>query len=147
MADVDVSGAVETVGVAESVGRMADFNPSVYQAVGAIAEAVTIGAPNTQMWRGMNTATVGCLIADYELITHYSKYSQKGFPLKGIILIPGSGGPDTFVIKDGHDAGPYLYKAAVSVATVLVYPGTLCFPYIDYSECTLTTGHLVTFVW
>ena len=146
MADVDVS-VVQTVTMAESVGRMQEIYASAVQAVGVIAEAVTIGAFNTQAWRGMNSITVGGLIADYELLTHYSKYSQKGFPLKGMILIPGSGGPDTFVIKDGHDAGPYLYKAAVSAATVLVYPGTLCFPYIDYSECTLTTGHLVTFVW
>ena len=146
MADlsVDLSDAVAG---AEVLGRMIDFNVVATQALGAMAEALTVGAPNTQMWRGANTATVGCLTVDYQLITHYPKFSPAGFPLKGIILIPGSGAPDTFVIKDVKDTGPYLYKAALTAATVLVYPGTLCFPYIDFSECTLTAGHLITFVW
>jgi hypothetical protein len=150
MADIDIAAVVETVGAAESIGKYMEFGPggiSVVDATGATAEAVTVGAFNTQMWRGANTATIGQLIADYQLITHYPKYRQTGFPLKGLILIPGSGGPDTFAIKDGSDSGPYLYKAPVSAATVLVYPGTLCLPYVDYSECTLSTGHLVTFVW
>jgi len=147
MADVDVSGVTESVAVAEVLARMLDVNAVASQAIGALAEVLTVGAPNTQMWRGANTATVGCLTVDYQLITHYPKFSQAGFPLKGIILIPGSGAPDTFVIKDVKDTGPYLYKAALSAATVLVYPGTLCFPYIDFSECTLTAGHLITFVW
>ena len=150
MADIDISAAVDSVGAAEDIGKYLEFGPggiSVVQAVGAIAEAVTIGAFNTQMWRGANSATVGALVADYELSQHYPKYSQRGFPLKGLILIPGSGGPDTFAIKDGGDDNPYLYKAAVSAATVLVYPGTLCLPYVDYSECSLSTGHMITFVW
>ena len=148
MADVDISAATDSVAVAEVLARMMDINAkSVAQSAAAVAEALTVGAPNTQMWRGANTATVGCLTVDYQLITHYPKFSQAGFPLKGIILIPGSGAPDTFVIKDVKDTGPYLYKAALTAATVLVYPGTLCFPYIDFSECTLTAGHLITFVW
>ena len=150
MADINIAGAIENVGAAEVIGKYMEFGPggiNVVDATGATAEAVTIGAFNTQMWRGANTATIGSLIADYQLITHYPKYRQTGFPLKGLILIPGSGAPDTFVIKDGSDAGPYLYKAALTAATVLVYPGTFCMPYVDYSECTFTAGYLITFVW
>jgi hypothetical protein len=148
MADVDISGVTDSVGAAEVVSRMMDLNAkSIAASAAAVAEALTVGAYNTQMWRGAQTATVGGLVVDYQLILHYPKFAQTGFPLKGLILIPGSGAPDTFVIKDGSDAGPYLYKAALSAATVLVYPGTFCKPYIDFSECTLTTGHLITFVW
>jgi hypothetical protein len=148
MADVDISGATDSVAVAEVLARMMDINArSVAQSAAAVAEALTVGAPNTQLFRGTQAATVGGILTDYELISSYPRFNTRGFKLKGLILIPGSGGPDTFSIKDGSDTGPYLYYAAVTAATVLVFPGTLCFPYIDASECTVTAGHLVTFLW
>jgi hypothetical protein len=146
MADLDVNLS-DAVAGAEVLGRMMDVNAVAVQALGAMQEAVTVGAPNTQLFRGTQAATVGGIVADYELIDSYPRFSTRGFKLKGLILIPGSGGPDTFSIKDGSDTGPYLYYAAVTAATVLVFPGTLCFPYIDASECTVTAGHLVTFLW
>jgi hypothetical protein len=147
MADLDIT-LTDAVAGAEVIGRMMDVNAkSVAQSAAAVAEAVTVGAPNTQLFRGTQTATVGGIVADYELIDSYPRFSPRGFKLKGLILIPGSGGPDTFSIKDGSDTGPYLYYAAVTAATVLVFPGTLCFPYIDASECTVTAGHLITFLW
>lgn len=170
MADVDVSGAVETATVADVVSTapaistmsldpsvndgvtLADapvvawsMNPSVNDGI-TVEEAVTIGF-TLKLYRGTNSVTVTVLNQDWKMVETYKQFSGKGIPLKGIILVPGSGGPDTFVIKDTADDGSYLYAGALSATTVIVYPGSFCKPMIDYSECTLTTGHKITFVW
>lgn len=166
MADIDIS-AIQPVGITESkTTELSDIAASVIQAI-TLAESVdkmlavlisaiqAVGAADVvssapvryfQLYRAANAASIGFVDRDWKFTDNYVKY-MKGILLKGIILIPGSGGPDTFSIKDGSDTGPYLYKGAVSAATVLVYPGTFCKPYIDYSECTLSTGHLFTFLW
>ena len=171
MADVDISAVVETVTVAETVTiprfdvkpdindgiTVADVvstapaistmsvNPSIVDAI-TVAEAVTIGF-TLKLYRGTTAVTVENTSEDWSLVATYKQFMSRGVPLKGIILIPGSGGPDTFVIKDIDSSGAYLYSGAVSAATVLVYPGTFCRPMIDFSECTLSTGNKVTFVW
>jgi len=148
MADVDISGAVETVSVAENVSAphsTMSVNPSIVDAI-TVAEAVTLSF-TLKLYRGTNAVTVTALNQDWSFVETYRHFSSRGINLKGIILIPGSGGPDTFSIKDIDENGAYLYYGAVSAATVLVYPGSFFKPMIDYSECTLSTGHKVTFVW
>lgn len=101
----------------------------------------------TSVLRGDKSITVKTIDADWTFTTVLTKFANLGVPLKGMVLIPGSGGPDTFVVKDGSDTGAYLYKSAVSTTTVLVFPGSLCRPVIDFSECTLSVGHMITFLW
>jgi len=148
MADVDVSTPVETAGVADvptiSVSTMS-VNPSVYSGV-TVAEAVTPGlAMKTVM--GYCSAMASLLNADWLLSDRIKSIGSRGIPLLGIILIPGSGAPDTFSIKDGGENGPYLYKGAISAATSFILGGSFVNPFIDYSECTLTAGHSVSFSW
>ena len=147
MADVDIADAVEAVTLAENVGTPGILVAPVVVDAATITDVPT--APNRyfEFFRSPNAITVGLIDRDWYISDQYLKFRNAGMLLKGIILIPGSGGPDTFSIKDGSESGPYLYKAAVSAATVLVYPGTVCRPFIDYSECTLSAGHSVTFVW
>jgi hypothetical protein len=122
---------------------MADLSISLTDAV-AGAEVTTPRI--TMMLRGVNTATVGFVDADWELIDYYPKFVDKGIPLKGIVLIPGSGGANIFVIRDGED-GAYIYNQSITAISVVNYQGALVKPFIDFSECTLRAGHLVTFVW
>jgi hypothetical protein len=125
---------------------MADIDVNKSEAI-TMSESVTQPVSWFKFTKSKYSATMQLITADWSLVDQYPRYKDSGVLLKGIILIPGSGAPDTFVIMDGAADGPYLYKAALSVATVLVYPGTLCKPMIDFSECTLTTGHAITFVW
>lgn len=166
MADVDVStrdyatveesisrrfelilvSAYEAASLAESTVRDMHFPVSVVQAV-TLTESVTTPTNTMKLYRGTQSISVSAVTEDWSFVTAYKSFAGVGIPLKGIILIPGSGAPDTFVIKDGSDSGAYLYKGALTAAAVLVYPGNNCKPYIDFSECTLTTGHVITFVW
>lgn len=147
MADIDISTPVDTVAAAETGTHIAICHTvAPYDGV-TVAESVTTPVMALKLYRGTQSVTVSLITMDWVFTETFRQYRNNGVPLKGIILIPGSGGPDTFCIKDGGDTGAYLYLAAVSAATVIVYPGSFCKPYIDYSECTLSAGHLVTFVW
>lgn len=154
MADIAIgtAGALnDAASVAEglgSTGTHISVNncPFIYDAT-TVAEVVSTPTFALKLYRGMNSVTVTLITVDWDFVALYRKFAGLGVALKGIILIPGSGAPDTFSIKDGDENGSYLYSGALTVPTVLVYPGSLCRPYIDYSECTLTAGHKVTFVW
>lgn len=149
MADVDVGTIIDSTSAAENVSvavSTASLNPSVNDAT-SVAESVTTPTFALKLYRGTNSVTVSLITMDWSLVEAYRQFRNTGVPLKGIILIPGSGAPDTFVIMDGSDSGAYLYSAAVSATTVVVYPGSYCKPYIDFSACTLSAGHKITFVW
>ena len=150
MADVDISAAVETVTVAEALtttGMISTMsvNPSIVDAI-TVAENVALSF-TLKLYRGTNAVTITGVNQDWSLVGTYKQFASKGVPLKGLVLAPGSGGPDTFVIKDIDESGAYLYAGALSATAVIVYPGTFCRPMIDFSECTLSTGHKITFVW
>lgn len=132
---------------AESIGRMMEIY-AVPDAQGVTVADVVSSVPvrNLEFFKGMKTASIGMLLTDWSIENNYT-IPNKGINLKGMVLKGGSGGSDVMVVKDGSDTGPYLYNATVATSVVLVYPGTLCKPYIDYSECTLTTGHMFTFLW
>jgi hypothetical protein len=167
MADVDVSGVEDSVAASEVLARhlsielaaisdavaadVATGSPkfllgvhiSVAETMGAMGEVVTID-DRVKFVRGTNTAMVEEVDSDWALIDKYPKYIN-GFPLKGIVFMPGSG-DSTFVVRDGEN-GPYLYNGAVTASVLVIYPGALCKPFIDYSECTLSTGNTVNFIW
>jgi hypothetical protein len=124
MADLDIAGATDAVAAADA----------------------TTTTRITMMLRGVNTATVGYIDADWELIDYYPKFVDKGIPLKGIVFIPGAGGANVFVVRDGEN-GAYIYNQSITAISVVNYPETFVKPFIDFSECTLRAGHLVTFVW
>ena len=147
MADVNIAGAVEAVGVAENVSVPA-FLLEVSK-VEAITTADTLSEPSFAMklYRGMSSITLSLITMDWSLVETLRKFASSGVKLKGMIFVPGSGAPDTFSVKDGADDGAYIYLGAVSATTVVVYPDSFCRPYVDYSECTLTAGHSITFVW
>lgn len=167
MADVDISTPVETVAVSEQISELFDFIfASVYQGVtlaenigkymgldvsvvqtATATESVTTPVMALKLYRGHSAVTVSLITKDWKFIDTYRKYSQSGIPLKGLVLIGGSGGSDVFVIKDENDSGAYLYKGTVATVTTVIFPGSSCKPLIDFSECTLTAGHMVTFLW
>lgn len=147
MADIDISTTLDNVSVAETGTHIAVCHTIAPFDGVTVAESVTTPVMALKLYRGTQSVTVSLITMDWSFIVAYKKYAQTGIPLKGIVLIPGSGAPDTFCIKDTADDGSYLYKQAVSVATTVIYPGSLCKPFIDFSECTLSAGHLITFIW
>ena len=96
---------------------------------------------------GFCSAMVTLVNADWLMSDRIKSMANRGIPLLGIILIPGSGAPDTFSIKDGSEDGPYLYYGAVSAATSFLLGGSYVNPFIDYSECSLSAGHSISFSW
>lgn len=148
MGDIDISGPVEAVTMAESIGKYINVSTGLITEAITVADVVSsVPVRYFEFFRTSNALTVGYVDRDWDVTEQYGKFKINGMNLKGLILMPGASAPDTFSIKDGSDSGPYLYYGAVSAASVLVYPGTICRPYIDYSECTLSAGHKITFVW
>ena len=147
MADLSISAVYDSSSVAETGTNIATVNCiGPFDGV-SVAESITTPTFALKLYRGTNSVTVSLITMDWSFIEVYRNFKLTGIPLKGIIFMPGSGAPDTFVIKDGDENGSYLYAGALSANTVVVYPGSMCRPFIDFSECTLTTGHKVTFVW
>ena len=71
------------------------------------------------------------------------------YPLQSIQFVPGAAA-DVLVVKEGSASGPILayFKAAATAldGSVLVkyfLHGQNHRPYIDFSECTLSSGHMV----
>ena len=152
MADVDVTATPEAITVtdvptAPAISTMS-VNPSIVDAVGVADVVSTAPAFTLKLYRGTNSVTVSAITEDWEFVETYKQFRNLGIKLKGIILVPGSG-TDVFVIKDGGESGALLYNAAhaTTVCTVVVYPGTYVKPFIDFSLCTLTAGHSITFLW
>ncbi len=70
--------------------------------------------------------------------------------LSSIQFNPGSTGTDVLIVKDGTDAGATLMTAKCVAATdnlCKYFDGISAWVYIDYSACTLSTGHVVTIVF
>jgi hypothetical protein len=136
----------DAAAVAENITRNLHFPISVVQAV-TVSESVTTPVMALKLSRGTSSMTVTLITQDWAFVTAQKQFAITGVPLKALVLIPGSGAADVFVIKDTSDAGAILYKGTVNAGTVVVYPGSYCKPYIDFSECTFTAGHSVTFIW
>jgi len=153
MADIDISetDAVETVTVAEDItGSPAistmSVDPSVVDAV-SLADVPSF-THTLKLYRGMNAVTVTAINGDWALHETFRRFANPGMALKGMVFVPGSGAPDTFCIKDGSDVGAILWNGAVAApGTTVLYPGSMCKPFIDYSACSLSAGHSITFVW
>ena len=152
MVDIDCTATAEAITVADVVSTVPaistmSVNPSIVDAVG-VTDVVTTPVFTLKLYRGTNSVTVSAITEDWEFVETYKQFRNLGIKLKGIILIPGSG-TNVFVIKDGGENGAFLYDAAhaTTVCTVVVYPGTYVKPYIDFSLCTLTAGHSITFLW
>jgi hypothetical protein len=145
MGAVDPS-VYDSVSIAETSTHIATVNciNAPYDGV-TLTESVTTPTFALKLYKGTNSVTVSLITMDWSLVETLRQYRSSGIPLKGIIFIPG--GTDTFSIKDLSDSGAYLYKGALAATTVLVYPGSYCKPYIDFSECSLNSGHMITFVW
>lgn len=167
MADIDIAGAVDSVAISENISQLYELlEASIYDACSlaesigkfltiealSVVDTVTatenVSTPvrNLELYRSSKAISIGMLLADWDMSGNVT-VPNIGVKLKGMVLKGGSGGSDVMVIKDGSGTGPYLYNATVATTVVLVYPGTLCKPYIDYSECTLTAGHMFTFLW
>lgn len=140
----DGVGVADVVSTAPAISTMS-VNPSINDAI-SVADVVTTPVFTLKLYRGTNAVTVTAITEDWDFVVAYKQFANLGIKLKGLILMPGTG-TDVFVIKDGN--GAYLYNAshATTVCTVVVYPGTYVKPYIDFSECTLSTGHAITFLW
>lgn len=155
----------DAAAAAENIGRMADENIVAVDEVVAgevveiergvwhvtVNDAVTVaenvGTPtfNLTLFRGMNSVTVTQVNQDWHLIDTFRQYRQTGIPLKCLLLIPG--GTDTFVIRDNAADGAILYKGQITTTTLVTYPEIKCRPMIHYDDCTLNTGHSITFIW
>lgn len=167
MADIDIADPVDAITITESVSKLyEELFASIYDTAAlvesishemhraalsvvdavSVAEDVATPVRNLELFRSAKAISIGMLLGDWNMSGNVS-VPNRGISLKGMVLKGGSGGSDVMVIKDGSDTGPYLYNATVATSVVLVYPGTLCKPYIDYSECTLTAGHMFTFLW
>jgi hypothetical protein len=150
MADVDVGTIADGVTVADvptapAISTMS-VNPSIVDAITVADVVSTVPSFTIKLYRGTNAVTVASVDQDWYLVRTYKQFASGGVKLKGIILIPGVGA-STFSIKDIDEDGAYLYYGAVSAATVIVYPGSSFKPMIDFSECSLSAGNKVTFVW
>ena len=152
MVDVDVTATAEAITVADvptapAISTMS-VNPSIADAVGVADVVSTAPTFTLKLYRGTNSVTVSAITEDWDFAETYKQFRNLGIKLKGIILVPGSG-TDVFVIKDGGESGALLYNAAhaTTVCTVVVYPGTYVKPFIDFSLCTLSAGHSITFLW
>jgi hypothetical protein len=126
---------------------MADVN------VGTIVDAVSVDEDVSTPGLAMKTvmgycsAMVTLINTDWLMSERIKSIRGRGVPLLGLILVPGSGAPDTFSIKDGGEDRPYLYYGAISAVTSFVLGGAYVNPFIDYSECTLSAGHSISFSW
>jgi len=84
-----------------------------------------------------NHIEITSLVADYD---HGSVER-----IASIIFIPGAT-DDVLVVKDGSDTGPtvmYVKCADTYDQRVKYFYGQALQPYIDFSECTLSTGHKI----
>lgn len=101
---------------------------------GWAANTVATGGPYS------NVVTVTAMDSDYDA----GSYRQ----LQSIQFNPGSDGSDVLIVRDGSATGSIIFKSTdTSNASIEYYDGLRLQPYIDYSECTLTTGHLVKIIY
>ena len=137
----------ETITLTESLGKSVGRELSVYDGI-SLDESVTL-AFAVSLYRGMRSVTIKDISIDWALTATYKKFSNVGISLQAIVISPGNdAGGDTFSIKDSGEDGAYLfYGSGIKATQVLNYGGAMCKPFIDYSECTFSTGHSITFIW
>lgn len=71
-------------------------------------------------------------------------------PLSSIQFNPGSAGTDVLVVKDGSASGAVLMNVKADAAnneSCKYFDLTPCHVYIDYSDCTLSSGHKVILIY
>ena len=71
-------------------------------------------------------------------------------PLSSIQFNPGSDGTDVLVVKDGSDSGVVLMEVTADAAnneSVKYFDKIPFHVYIDYSDCTLSSGHKVILIY
>lgn len=93
---------------------------------------------------------VSAMDSDFDLVaqTGYIQYATTGgVPIELILFYPGAAN-DILVIKDTAATGPVVatMKSVDAEPRVLYFRGAKIKPYLDYSECTLTSGAFVTFI-
>lgn len=69
------------------------------------------------------------------------------YPLESIQFVPGAGG-DCLVVKEGSASGAVIFYAKAPATLdgnmfVKYFNGQNHRPYIDFSDCTLSSGHRV----
>ena len=117
---------------------------SVYEEVGS-AEDITMAKETTFIaGRTYSGIVLTAIDNDWTWTDNYPGHVQ-GKALIALVVIPG--GTDTFSIKDGSDAGPYIYYKEIAAAETILYNGVLLRPYVDFSECVLNAGHKISFLW
>jgi hypothetical protein len=79
-----------------------------------------------------NVITLSALDSDYD----FGKRSS----WESIQFVPGAAG-DILVIKDKTDAGPTLVRfVAQDTGTMVLYDIGRCWPFLDFSDCTIGAG-------
>lgn len=68
-------------------------------------------------------------------------------PLESIQFIPGAGS-DKLVVKEGSASGAVIFQGTAPAVLdggffIKYFNGALHQPYIDFSDCTLSSGHMV----
>ena len=84
--------------------------------------------------------------ADWDYASEVAAYPrEKEGPIIDLILFAPGAANDRLVIKNGDASGPVVFKATATTTDerVVYYHGKRMRPFIDYSECTLSTGHQV----
>lgn len=77
----------------------------------------------------------------------YGKYG-KGVRMDWIAFCPGTDTGDVVAIKEGSDAGPVIFPANCVNAfdqRIIYYHGARLRPVLDYSDCSLSSGHKIIF--
>lgn len=99
-------------------------------------------AANTVVTGGLysNVVNITTMATDYDAGT----YRQ----LQSIQFNPGSDGSDVLIVRDGSATGAIIFKSTDAInASIEYYEGIDLQPYIDYSECTFSTGHLIKIIY
>ena len=71
-------------------------------------------------------------------------------PLSSIQFNSGSDGTDVLVVKDVDDSGVEIFRCTCDAANdevIKYFDGIPTHVYIDYSDCTLSSGHKVMIIY
>lgn len=107
------------------------------------------GAANTVNTRGgKSVIQVSAMDSDFNLVaqTGFTNHEPAGAPIIAIFFYPGAAN-DVLVVEQQNDAGPVIakMKSLDGEPRVMYFQGAKLKPYIDYSDCTLSSGAFVVF--
>jgi hypothetical protein len=98
---------------------------------------------------GRQVLQVSAMDSDFNMVaqTGYTQYADGGVPIVVILFYPGAA-DDILVVKQQSASGPIITKLKSTDGEPRVMPlyGSRVKPYIDYSECTLSSGAFVVFI-